>query len=117
MKVIFKKKVVDQTKENGKFSFVVNGDVDRVTVTLQDPEDRFFDTTQTLLLQRGRTVFHRIVLQEEDPPVTFDSTKKLEVALGHAGDNMAELELPANNLLRKDGTPFRGVFLSFDTYL
>jgi len=102
--------VIDITDEEGKFSIVVTDDVDRLTVTFQDPADQFFDTTQTLPFQRGKTVVHRIVLQKEDPPVTFDSTKDLRVPLGHAGDNMAELELPADNLLDKDGKPFKGEY-------
>ena len=85
-------------------------DVDRLTVTFQDPSDQFSDTTQTMPFQRGRTVVHRIVLQKEDLPVTFDSNKDLRVPLGHAGDNMAELELPADNLLDKSGKPFKGEF-------
>ena len=85
-------------------------DVDRLTVTFQDPKDEFSDTTQTMPFQRGRTVVHQVLLQQEDPPVTFDSSKDLRVPLGHAEDNMAELELPANNLLRKDGKPFKGEF-------
>lgn len=109
VKVIFRKKVVDRTNEEGGFSFTVtDDDVDRLTVTFQDPADQFFDTTLTMPFQRGRTVFHRIVLQKEDPPVTFDSSKDLRVQLGHTGDNMAELELPADNLLLKDGKPFKG---------
>ena len=81
-----------------------------MAVTFQDPTDQFFDTTQTMAFQRGQTVFHRIVLQEEDPPVTFDSSQELRVPLGHAGDSMAQLELPADNLLHKDGKPFKGEF-------
>ena len=84
-------------------------------MTFVDPKDQFFDTTQTLPFQRGQTVFHRIVLQKEDPPVTFESTKELRVPLGHSGDNMAELELPANNLMHKNGTPFEGGFLRAST--
>ena len=108
VKVIFRKKVVDKTNEEGKFSFIIPDDVDRVTVTFQDPTDQYVDTTQTMPFQRGQTVFHRIALQEEDPPVTFDSSQDLRVPLGHTGDNMAELELPADNLLYKDGKPFKG---------
>ena len=88
-------------------------DVDRLTVTFQDPADQFFDTTQTMPFQRYGTVVQRIVLQKEDPPVTFDSSKDLRVPLGHAGDNMAELELPADNLLDKDGKPFKGEFQTY----
>ncbi|XP_020605848.1 cartilage intermediate layer protein 1-like isoform X2 [Orbicella faveolata] len=108
VKVIFRKRVVDRTNEEGKFSFVVTDDVDRLTVTFQDSADQFSDTTRTMPFQRGRTVVHRVVLQKEDPPVTFDSSKDLRVPLGHAGDNMAELELPADNLLDKAGKPFKG---------
>lgn len=104
----FKNEVLDTTNEDGEFSFVIPDDINRLTVTFVDPEDRFFDTTQTLPFQRGQTVFHRVALQEEDPPVTFESTKELRVPLGHSGDNMAELELPANNLMHKNGTPFEG---------
>ena len=82
--------------------------VDRLAVTFQDPADEFSDTTQTMPFQRGRTVVHRVVLQREDPTVTFDSSEDLRVPLGHAGDNMVELELPADNLLDKDGKPFKG---------
>ena len=110
LKVIFRKKVVDRTNEEGKFSFIILDDVDRVAVTFQDPTDQSFDTTQTMPFQRGQTVFHRIVLQEGDPPVTFDSSQELRVPLGHAGDSMAQLELPADNLLHKDGRPFKGEF-------
>ena len=85
-------------------------DVDRLTVTFEDPADEFSYTTQTVPFQRGRTVFHRVVLQKEDPPVTFDSSKDLRVPLGHAEGNMAELELPADNLLDKDGKPFKGEY-------
>ena len=99
--------MVDRTNE-GEFSFTVTDDVDRLTVTFQDPADQFFDTTLTMPFQRGRTIFHRIVLQKEDPPVTFDSGKDLRVQLGHAGDNMAELELSADNVLHKDGKQFKG---------
>ena len=112
MKVVFRKKVVDRTNEEGEFSLAVTDEVDRLTVTFQDPADQFSETTQTMPFQRGRTVFHRIVLQKEDPPVIFDSSKDLRVPLGHAGDNMAELELPADNLLDKDGKPFKGDFSS-----
>ena len=108
VKVIFRKKVVDKTNEEGKFSFTVTDDVDRLAVTFQDPADEFSDTTQTMPFQSGRTVVHRVVLQREDPPVTFDSSEDLRVPLGHAGDNMAELELPADSLLEKDGKPFKG---------
>ena len=110
IKVIFRKKVVDRTDEEGKFSFTVPDDVDRVAVTFQDPADQFFDTTQTIPFQRGQTVFHRILLQKEEPPVTFDSSQDLRVPLGHAEDSMAELELPADNLLHKNGKPFKGEF-------
>ncbi|KAJ7374297.1 hypothetical protein OS493_007382 [Desmophyllum pertusum] len=106
--VIFRKKVVDRTNEDGKFSFIIPDDVDRLTVTFQDPTDQLFDTTQTMAFQRGQTVFHRIVLQEEDPQVTFDSGEDLSVPLGHARDNMAVLEMSADNLLRKDGSPYKG---------
>ena len=85
-------------------------DVDRLTVTFEDPADEFSDTTQTVPFQRGRTVFHRVVLQKEDSPVTFDSSKDLRVPLGHAEGNMVELELPADNLLDKDGKPFKGEY-------
>ena len=112
VKVVFRKKKVDRTNEEGEFSFAVTDEVDRLTVTFQDPADQFSETTQTMPFQRGRTVFHRIVLQKEDPPVIFDSSKDLRVPLGHAGDNMAELELPADNLLDKDGKPFKGHFSS-----
>ena len=108
VKVIFRKKVVDKTDEEGKFSFIVPDDVDRVAVTSQDPTDQFFDTTQTIPFQRGQIVSHRIVLQEEDPPVTFDSSQDLRVPLGHAKDSMTELELPADNLLHIDGKAFKG---------
>ena len=112
VKVVFRKKVVDRTNVEGEFSFAVTDEVDRLTVTFQDPADQFSETTQTMPFQRGRTVFHRIVLQKEDPPVIFDSSKDLRVPLGHAGDNMAEIELPADNLLDKDGKPFKGDFSS-----
>ena len=85
-------------------------DVDRLTVTFQDPTDVFSDTIQTMPFQRGRTVVHQVLLQKEDPPVTFDSSKDLRVPLGHADNNMAELELPADSLLHKDGKPFKGKF-------
>ena len=113
VKVIFRKEVVDRTDEHGKFSFVIPDEGDRVAVTFQDPKDQFFDTTQTIPFQRGQIVFHRIVLQEEDPPVTFDSSQDLRVPLGHAEDSMAELELLADNLLHKDGKPFKGEIQSF----
>ena len=47
--------------------------------------------------------------------MTFDSSQDLRVPLGHAEDNMVELELPADNLLHKNGKPFKGEFqkLSF----
>ncbi|KAL9953643.1 hypothetical protein ACROYT_G041093 [Oculina patagonica] len=108
VRVIFRKDIVDTTNKEGKFSFTIPDDVDRVTVTFQDPSDQFFDTTQTMPFQRGQTVFHRTVLQKDDPPVTFDSSQDLRVPLGHAGDSMAELQLPADNLLHKDGKPFKG---------
>ena len=117
IKVIFKKKVADRTDEEGKFFFIIPDNLDRVVVTFQDPTDRFFDTTQTIPFQRGQTVFHRIVLQEEDPPVTFDSSQDLRVPLGHAEDNMAELELPADNLLTKDGKPFKGEIMKLSFQL
>ncbi len=111
VKVIFRKKVVDRTNEEGKFSFVISDDVDRVVVTFHDPTDQFFNTTQTVPIPKGQTVSHiSIALPEEDPPVTFDSSQDLRVPLGHAGDSMAELELPADNLLHKDGKPFKGEF-------
>ncbi|XP_078344733.1 cartilage intermediate layer protein 1-like [Oculina patagonica] len=109
VKVIFRKKVVDRTNEEGKFSFTLSDDVDRVVVTFHDPTDRFFNTTQTVPILKSQTVSHiNIALPEEDPPVTFDSSQDLRVPLGHAEDNMAELEFPADNLLHKDGKPFKG---------
>ncbi|KAL9958321.1 hypothetical protein ACROYT_G035323 [Oculina patagonica] len=109
VKVIFRKKVVDRTNEEGKFSFTISDDVDRVVVTFHDPTDQFFNTTQTVPILKGQTVSHiSIALPEEDPPVTFDSSQNLRVPLGHTGDSMAELELPADNLLHKDGKPFKG---------
>lgn len=106
--VIFRQKEVDRTNKDGTFSFIIPDNADRVTLTFQDPTDQFLDTTQTIPFQRGQTVFHRIVLQKEDPPVTFDSGQELKVPLGHAEDNMAVLEMPADNLLHKDGKPFKG---------
>lgn len=50
---IFRTKVVDKTDEQGKLSFIIPNDVDRFTVTFQDPTDQYFDTTQTVPFQRG----------------------------------------------------------------
>ena len=109
--VVLKKKVVALSDNKGKFYLTVPREYeDRLIVTFQDPNDRYFDTTITLPFQRGQIVFHKVTLQLEDPPVEFDSTQELKVPVGHAEENMAELQIPANTLLQRDGTPYKGTY-------
>ena len=65
------------TDEKGHFRLSVPEDTKRLVVTVLDVKSDFAPTTKRLEFLRGRTVFPKIVLRSHDPPVEFDSERKV----------------------------------------
>ena len=108
--VIMKGKLLTTTDRQGAFKIVVPHEAERLAITFEDRSNVFADTTVILPFERGQTVFHKVTLNLEDPPVEFETSEELTVPLGHAhdGSSVAELEVPANSFLTSDGDSYVG---------
>ena len=65
------------TDARGRFKLLVPKDTKRLVVTVLDVDLDFAPTTKQLAFLKGRTVFRKIVLLPQDPPVEFDSEQKV----------------------------------------
>lgn len=98
--------VVTFSDFDGTFQLTVNKTTKRLVATFRDYTEEYEETTVTLPFQKGTTTFHKIHLRLEAKPIEFDPEEEKVVPL--VGDAAAEVVIPANSLIDKDGNPQKG---------
>ena len=107
--LFFNDKQVDKTDVDGMFSFPIPKDTKRVVVTFKDRnENKFQEEDKIFVLSKGQQARYKVTLKEKPQPVIFDASKPANFTLGRDSDSFADLELPENSLLTKDGSVFHG---------
>ena len=107
--LFFNDKQVDRTDVDGMFSFPIPKDTKRVVVTFKDHIfNKFQEEDKIFVLSKGQQARYKVTLKEKPQPVIFDASKPANFTLGRDSDSFADLELPENSLLTKDGSVFRG---------
>ncbi|XP_022809833.1 cartilage intermediate layer protein 1-like [Stylophora pistillata] len=107
--VFFGEQSVGKTDSNGMFSFIVPRSTKRAVVTFKDlVNQRYEEETRIFLLSEGEMATYRVKLRPKPEPISFNASEPLDLPLGGAADNFADLELPENSLLAEDGSVFKG---------
>ena len=94
-----------RTDSEGWFSVEVPKGTKRTIVTFKTQaveEDKIFVVTE------GQRVMYKVKLRKKPNSVTFDASQPFNLTLGDASDSFANLELPENALLTKEGSVFHG---------
>lgn len=91
---------------DGTFELSVPKSTKRFVVKFRDYMEEFEESTVVLPFQKGTTTFHKIHLRPEVEPVEFDAQQEKAVPLGT--DEAAEVVIPADSLVDKDGNPKKG---------
>ena len=98
--------VVTFSDFDGTFQLTVKKTTKRLVATFRDYTEEYEETTVTLPFQKSTTTFHKIHLRLEAKPIEFDPEEEKVVPL--VGDAAAEVVIPANSLVDKDGNPQKG---------
>lgn len=96
---------------NGFFSFEVYDGKQRLSVMFKDSFlAQYADLTKVFRIEKGQTLFSKVVLKPKPAPRLFNSSEDFKVQLGdNGGDSaFAEMEIPKDALLNDDGTIFSG---------
>ena len=94
-----------RTDSQGWFSVEVPKGTKRTIVTFKSQaveEDKIF------VVAEGQRVMYKLKLRKKPNSITFDASKPFNLTLGDASDSFANLELPENALLTKEGSVFHG---------
>ena len=91
---------------DGTFEIPVPKSAKRLVATFRDYMEEYEESTVVLPFRKGTTTFHKIHLRPEAPPVEFDAEEEKAVPI--ASDETAEVIIPANSLIDKDGNPKKG---------
>ena len=91
---------------DGTFAIPVPKSAKRLVATFRDYMEEYAESTVVLPFRKGTTTFHKIHLRPEVDPIEFDAEK--EKAVPMASDEAAEVIIPANSLIDKDGNPKKG---------
>ena len=98
--------VVTFSDFDGTFEVPVPKSIKRLVATFRDYMEEYEESTVVLPFRKGTTTFHKIHLRPEAPPVEFDAEEEKAVPI--ASDETAEVIIPANSLIDKDGNPKKG---------
>ena len=91
---------------DGTFEIAVARSVKRLVATFRDYMEEYEESTVVLPFRKGTTTFHKIHLRLEVAPIEFDAEEEKAVPI--ASDDTAEVIIPANSLIDKDGNPKKG---------
>ena len=91
---------------DGTFEIPVAKSAKRLVATFRDYMEEYEESTVVLPFRKGTTTFHKIHLRLEVVPIEFDP--EVEKAVPIASDEAAEVIIPANSLIDKDGNPKKG---------
>ena len=91
---------------DGTFEIPVAKSAKRLVATFRDYMEEYEESTVVLPFRKGTTTFHKIHLRLEVVPIEFDP--EVEKAVPIASDEVAEVIIPANSLIDKDGNPKKG---------
>ena len=91
---------------DGAFEITVPKSAKRLVATFRDYMEEFEESTVVLPFRKGTITFHQIHLRLEVPPIEFDAEEEKAVPI--ASDETAEIIIPANSLIDKDGNPKKG---------
>ena len=91
---------------DGTFEIPVPKSAKRLVATFRDYMEEYEESTVVLPFRKGTTTFHKIHLRQEVPPIEFDAEEEKAVPI--ASDETAEVIIPANSLIDKDGNPKKG---------
>ena len=98
--------VVTFSDFDGTFEIPVPKSAKRLVATFRDFMEEYEESTVVLPFRKGTTTFHKIHLRPEAPPIEFDAEEEKAVPI--ASDDTAEVVIPANSLIDKDGNPKKG---------
>ena len=91
---------------DGTFEIPVRKSAKRLVATFRDYMEEYAELTVVLPFRKGTTTFHKVHLRPEVAPVEFDAEEGKTVPI--ASDKVAEVTIPANSLIDKDGNPKKG---------
>ena len=91
---------------DGTFEIPVPKSAKRLVATFRDYMEEYEESTVVLPFRKGTTTFHKIHLRPEAPPIEFNAEEGKAVPI--ASDDTAEVVIPANSLIDKDGNPKKG---------
>ena len=95
--------IVSYSDFDGTFEIPLPKSAKRLVATFRDYLEEYAESTVVLFFRKGKTTFHRIHLRPEVPAIEFDS--EVEKAVPIANDDVAQVIIPANSLIDKDGNP------------
>ena len=98
--------VVSYSDFDGTFEIPVPKSAKRLVATFRDYQEEYAESTVVLFFRKGTTTFHKIHLRPEVPAIEFDA--EVEKAVPIANDDVAQVIIPANSLIDKDGNPKKG---------
>ncbi len=98
--------VVSYSDFDGTFEIPVHKSAKRLVATFRDFMEEYEESTVVLPFRKGATTFHKIHLRPEAEPVEFNAEEEKAVPI--AKDEAAEVIIPANSLIDKDGNPKKG---------
>ena len=98
--------VVTYSDFDGTFEMPVPKSAKRLVATFRDYMEEYEESTVVLPFRKGTTTFHKIHLRPEVEPIEFNPEE--EKAVPMANDEAAEVIIPANSLIDKDGNPKKG---------
>lgn len=98
--------VVSYSDFDGTFEIPVHKSAKRLVATFRDYMEEYAESTVVLPFRKGTTTFHKIHLRPEVAPIEFDAEEEKTVPI--ASDEAAEVIIPANSLIDKDGNPKKG---------
>ena len=91
---------------DGTFEIPVAKSAKRLVATFRDYMEEYEESTVVLPFRKGTTTFHKIHLRPEAPPIEFNAEEEKAVPI--TSDDTAEVIIPANSLIDKDGNPKKG---------
>ena len=91
---------------DGTFEIPVPKSAKRLAATFRDYTEEYQESTVVLPFRKGTTTFHKVHLRLEVAPVEFDAEEEKAVPI--ASDEAAEVVIPANSLIDKNGNPKKG---------
>ena len=98
--------VVTFSDFDGTFEIPVLKSVKRLVATFRDYMEEYEESIVVLPFRKGTTTFHKIHLRPEVAPIEFNAEEEKAVPI--ADDEAAEVIIPANSLVDKDGNPKKG---------